>query len=188
MMQSDHTRTAWSSMPDAVEVFVAAHPMDQILYRFFDGEGRLLYIGITGDAAVRWSNHRRDRPWWPLMRRIEIEPHATRADVEAAERAAIIAERPAFNVTHNAARKRLVISGRPTDPRHFSDACHACIGCGRPGGDHAPHRMEWREDGLDAWYRCTEGHEWSGSWGGHWFVYNDCPCAWCRSKGGGQAS
>jgi hypothetical protein len=74
------------------------------LYRWFDAEGRLLYVGISLHAAARASEHRRSQPWWPLAVRMDIEKlgQITRAEAETVERAAIIAERPIYNIVHNA--------------------------------------------------------------------------------------
>ncbi len=73
----------------------------QSLYRFYDTNGRLLYIGITMDLGGRWGSHNRDKPWWRSVARATIEHHPNREAVLAAERAAIIAEKPAYNVIHN---------------------------------------------------------------------------------------
>lgn len=70
------------------------------LYRFYDKRGRLLYIGIALEFLGRWRKHRK-RDWWPQVARMEIEPHPSRIAALAAERAAIIAERPRHNIQHN---------------------------------------------------------------------------------------
>lgn len=72
------------------------------LYRFFDREDRLLYVGVSLSAAHRASQHRADKAWWPDVARMDVEHHnADRQSIEALERAAIIAERPLYNVIHN---------------------------------------------------------------------------------------
>ena len=68
------------------------------LYRFFDSDGALLYVGISCDPGVRFRQHRRDVPWWQLIRRIELEPRASRDEALSAEREAIRTERPRYNV------------------------------------------------------------------------------------------
>lgn len=67
-----------------------------VLYRFYDGEMRLLYVGITIDPLLRWGKHRRAR-WWKNVRHITLEHHATRKAAKAAETRAIRDERPLFN-------------------------------------------------------------------------------------------
>lgn len=73
------------------------------LYRFYDGDGVLLYIGVTADPGVRFKQHRNDKEWWTQVATIRIEKLPTRASVLAAERIAIQEERPLWNVTHNEA-------------------------------------------------------------------------------------
>ncbi len=73
---------------------------DHALYRFYDHAGELLYIGITRDPAARWSQHSGDKPWWHRVQRITIQAMPDRASALAAERIAIKAENPRYNVVH----------------------------------------------------------------------------------------
>lgn len=68
------------------------------LYRMFDADGRLLYVGITLDVGERFAMHRQGKSWWPAVAVIRLEHFATREDLEAAEAAVIAAEQPAYNV------------------------------------------------------------------------------------------
>lgn len=79
-------------------------PLDQrphALYRFYDHAGRLLYIGITSALSARLSNHGDTKPWWVDVANITVSHYVNRDEVLAAERAAIISERPLWNVKHN---------------------------------------------------------------------------------------
>jgi len=67
------------------------------LYRFFNADERLLYIGISGDPAYRWGQHRTDKPWAGEVAMRVVEWLPTRAEAEAAELVAIRAERPLYN-------------------------------------------------------------------------------------------
>lgn len=71
--------------------------MEHTLYRFWEGE-RLLYVGISIDAYVRASQHRRRADWWPEATHVTFEKHPTREAVFVAERRAIESEAPAYNV------------------------------------------------------------------------------------------
>lgn len=73
------------------------------LYRFFDHEGRLLYVGKTTNIAGRLATHRSEKAWWTEVAAIEVEHYACERHLNRAERNAIIAERPLYNVTHNPA-------------------------------------------------------------------------------------
>lgn len=73
------------------------------LYRFYDANDQLLYIGVSLEIAWRWRSHSRTKPWWTTVARATIDHYDTRRGALAAERAAIKAERPLWNVTHNQA-------------------------------------------------------------------------------------
>lgn len=68
------------------------------LYRLFDSNGQLLYIGITYQPEARWKAHAATKAWWPDVARKSMEWHDTRPIAEAAEVAAIRAELPLHNV------------------------------------------------------------------------------------------
>lgn len=70
------------------------------LYRMFDGEGRLLYIGISVAPNVRMAQHRHTGDWIYSVSRIELQWFETGADARAAEREAILAERPPHNIAY----------------------------------------------------------------------------------------
>lgn len=71
------------------------------LYRFFDAEDRLLYIGIAGNPGRRFHEHGKDKDWWPTVVRSTMEHHKTREAALIAERKAILTEHPIYNVVHN---------------------------------------------------------------------------------------
>jgi predicted GIY-YIG superfamily endonuclease len=71
------------------------------LYRFYDADGVLLYVGITADPGVRFKKHRHDKEWWTQVATIRIQKLPTRAAVLAAEKKAISDERPLWNIAHN---------------------------------------------------------------------------------------
>lgn len=68
------------------------------LYRFFDGDKSLLYVGVTTNPSNRWAAHYH-HDWWPLVRFASIEAVPPK-DRLAHESAAIKAEKPSFNRTH----------------------------------------------------------------------------------------
>lgn len=70
------------------------------LYRFYDADGRLLYVGITDLPGRRFKEHSAAKDWWPLVVEIKIEHLSSRPELEASEAAAIKAERPLYNVEH----------------------------------------------------------------------------------------
>jgi GIY-YIG catalytic domain len=70
------------------------------LYRLYDAEGELLYVGISQNPDVRWGQHSQNKPWWPAVEERKIEWHETRAAAAVAEKAAIRTERPYWNLNH----------------------------------------------------------------------------------------
>ncbi|MFC9700900.1 type II toxin-antitoxin system prevent-host-death family antitoxin [Streptomyces sp. NPDC056943] len=70
---------------------------DTALYRLYDVEDRLLYVGITGDPKVRFTQHRKEKPWWAEVALREVEWFSTRSDAERAEQRAIRREVPRYN-------------------------------------------------------------------------------------------
>jgi hypothetical protein len=81
------------------------------VYRFYDRQGRLLYVGVAGDFLSRWGQHRQQKDWWPLIAQFTVEHFRSRGLARAeelaraAEHRAIRDERPRFNVqgTHRRA-------------------------------------------------------------------------------------
>lgn len=68
------------------------------LYRLFDTEGALLYVGIAGNPGRRWEQHRKDKPWWGDVASTRLEHFATREEAAAAELEAIRTEDPRHNI------------------------------------------------------------------------------------------
>ncbi|GAB4677613.1 hypothetical protein MOKP105_04780 [Mycobacterium avium subsp. hominissuis] len=65
------------------------------LYRVYAGD-TLAYVGVSADPKTRIAKHRR-KPWGKSFDRIGLQWFPSRADGFAAERAAILAERPLYN-------------------------------------------------------------------------------------------
>lgn len=71
------------------------------LYRFFNRSNELLYIGITNRIPRRLDEHGDDKPWYLEVARVEVEHHPDRHSALRAEKNAIHAERPRYNIHHN---------------------------------------------------------------------------------------
>jgi hypothetical protein len=67
------------------------------LYRMFDTDGALLYIGISGALGTRMDLHRTDKPWWPDVDHIIATMIGHEHVALDLERAAIRAEMPRHN-------------------------------------------------------------------------------------------
>jgi len=99
------------------------------LYRHFDQNERLLYIGISMTVTGRTAQHETCAPWFQEIATIKVEWHGSRSAAVRAEKLAIKAEKPIYNVVYNkdnqhAAKKpkaRVVRSGtRKRDKRQPS--------------------------------------------------------------------
>jgi GIY-YIG catalytic domain len=67
------------------------------LYRLYDAQGVLLYVGITCNLKRRMGQHS-VRPWWPLVTRKTMTWYGTERDARAAEAVAIGDENPLYNM------------------------------------------------------------------------------------------
>lgn len=72
------------------------------LYRHFDADGVLLYVGISGDTDLRMRSHQRSVDLPAQVSRTIAEWFETRDTAIAAETASIQAEEPLFNSTNRA--------------------------------------------------------------------------------------
>ncbi|QNN98927.1 G-I-Y-Y-I-G endonuclease [Mycobacterium phage Mova] len=91
-----------------------------ILYRFYNAEDELLYIGITNNPRSRFNQHHADKAWFKSVARATMQHFATRAELETAEVAAIQSELPRYNAAHAVHNKGELrpksISRRPISP------------------------------------------------------------------------
>lgn len=74
------------------------------LYRYFDSNGNLLYVGISVSAVRRLEQHQNTAPWFKNLGSIKVENYHSREAALQAEKNAIITERPKFNKIHNQGR------------------------------------------------------------------------------------
>lgn len=90
--------------------------MSTSLYKHYDAQNRLLYVGISKSHLLRLHNHSRKAVWISQIARIDIKQFGSREDALRAEKVAIKKERPIYNVVHNEEplstklRERLVLS------------------------------------------------------------------------------
>jgi len=72
------------------------------LYRLYDTEDVLLYVGITTNPKARFTQHALYKPWWPSVARTSVSwLHVTRPEALAIEAGAIRSEEPLHNGKHN---------------------------------------------------------------------------------------
>ncbi len=71
------------------------------MYRHYDKEGNLLYVGISSNHLQRLTTHKQISGWFKLIARIEIQHFKTREEARWAEHIAIKTEFPIFNKQQN---------------------------------------------------------------------------------------
>ena len=72
--------------------------MTTYLYRHFDKEGNLLYVGISLSFTKRLKQHSDNSHWFDLITNVTIENFQNRSDALEAERVSIQKENPLFNL------------------------------------------------------------------------------------------
>jgi predicted GIY-YIG superfamily endonuclease len=75
--------------------------VDQYLYRLFGPDGTLLYAGVSDDWTRRLRQHWQTKQWAGEILGVTLETYSDRVAVLAAERKAIRAEKPLYNIQHN---------------------------------------------------------------------------------------
>jgi len=96
-MPASYTPDTWPTFEPApvgnhLNVATVSH-----LYRFYDADKVLLYVGVTTNPTVRWMVHRNCSPWWRTARFVSLEP-VPPAERLQREQQAIEQGRPKFNV------------------------------------------------------------------------------------------
>jgi hypothetical protein len=90
----------------------STHQQRYWIYRAFDGNGQLLYVGQTGEPLLRLRNHaglstfdipgpKKVSAWFPLMEKLYLEPCLNKDEVNRKEAEYIRTEEPLFNKVHN---------------------------------------------------------------------------------------
>src|SRR5262249_34524533 len=92
------------------EVFHVCPPTDKhsYVYRYFDGNGNLIYVGMTSNAATRGLRHWKKSDWWSGGE--DVDYHRCRNRDAAYKRESRIRaeEKPLFDWTHQANAKEFI--------------------------------------------------------------------------------
>jgi excinuclease UvrABC nuclease subunit len=75
------------------------------VYRCYDAHGALLYIGCTRSLTSRMYSHSLKAPWASDVVKVRAEVYPTRREGLRAEREAIEAEAPLYNIVGNRRRR-----------------------------------------------------------------------------------
>ena len=94
------------------------------VYRYYDINGLLLYVGITSRGLSRNREHNTTKEWWHYVIRQDVDHYPTRAEALSVENSLIGLYRPPFNTQHNPSQK---------------EDREAYLAFVATGGGHAPH-------------------------------------------------
>lgn len=85
----------------AIKLLAELDAVPTALYRHFDHEGRLLYIGVSMTVTGRTAQHETYAPWFQQIDHIKLEWFGSRSSAMRAEKYAIKSEKPLHNVIFN---------------------------------------------------------------------------------------
>lgn len=71
-----------------------------VLYRIYNADDELLYVGATTNPAQRVQSHDEMQSWWSEAVTIKMEHYRSQEELGAAEIAAIRAEGPRYNLSY----------------------------------------------------------------------------------------
>lgn len=89
------------------------------LYRLYDANGTLLYVGITTNPRQRWTEHAMSKAWWDEVCSKTVEWFEVRIEAARAEAVAVRVERPMWNLalpSEDGSASFKLITPRPTRP------------------------------------------------------------------------
>lgn len=75
------------------------------VYKHFDEEGTVLYVGVSNDPMMRTRSHEKEADWFDDVRSIDVKSYPTREDALEAEANEILSSRPLYN-------KSVIVNGR----------------------------------------------------------------------------
>lgn len=70
------------------------------LYRHWDKDGNLLYVGISLSAVGRLADHRKSARWYTEIVNVTIENFPSEKLLRAAEKNAVVTEKPRYNIVY----------------------------------------------------------------------------------------
>lgn len=127
------------------------------VYRLYDAEDRLLYVGITVNPKSRLRDHRTKKPWWHEVARTETRWFDTRPEAEDVEGVAIRDERPLYDATHRMGggwRTHESRRGVERNGIYYMREGADCAGCGHQATWHNENAGRCWVAGEAEWLDC----------------------------------
>lgn len=85
-------------------MYKIVHNTPHVVYWFYDKDGRLLYVGVTNSFQERIMQHKQKSPWFASVYRQKTRLFPNRAVALAAEKRAIVNDKPMHNIVHSSRR------------------------------------------------------------------------------------
>ena len=135
--------------------------MKTALYRHFDADGTLLYVGISNTVFQRTATHLHTAEWAAQIDTIKVQWFDTRDEAAQVEAEAVVSERPLFNrmfsVTASGASITDLINEWPTR-KMLAEACGASNVAVHRWAERNSLPAEWQQSVIQA---CQErGMNW----------------------------
>lgn len=98
------------------------------VYRLYNVDSAVIYVGCTSAIGSRLTDHSRKKPWWSEVCGVEVEQHKNMRDGLDAERAAIEALQPKYNLVYTDRAPKLM-GGWVTRRARMADAHARGVDC-----------------------------------------------------------
>lgn len=86
------------------------------VYRMYDKDKNLLYVGITNSGRRRFHQHAADKPWWHEVYVMRVEHYSTRRQALLREAYLIATHDPKYNVMDPWKKLKQTLPQYPTNP------------------------------------------------------------------------
>lgn len=85
---------------------------DYVVYRHFNCEGDLLYVGMTSNVCARNLQHKNISHWFSQVSKITLDWFSEKKEAKDAEASAICSENPKYNknLKHGVNKKVCIVS------------------------------------------------------------------------------
>jgi len=91
-----------------------------VVYRFYNANHELLYVGCSSDFLTRMASHRLSRDWFDEVAKVTVAHFDDTLTAYEMESVAIATEHPRYNTQHSIER-----SGKRLESRGRAEAAHA---------------------------------------------------------------
>lgn len=93
--------TRWLNYGDPLFTVHSTKEKETLLYRIFNSDGEIIYIGITCCYEIRMRGHKDSKFWWNEVDSIKTRKYPNRTKALEAEKRAIKKYNPVYNIIHN---------------------------------------------------------------------------------------